>query len=130
MRAIAAGAAVVMALAIAAGCGGGGDSPSSPAPTGAVTINIVGERGAQSFSPNPAMAAGLTVVFRNNDSQVHRIRLNDLSIDTGDIPPGGTSRAVTMPAAGANYHCFLHPTMVGAVGSSDTAPPPCTGIYC
>jgi plastocyanin len=130
MRVIAAGAAVLVALAGAASCGGGGSTPSSPAPGGPVTINIVGERGGQSFSPNPALVAGQTVVFKNTDSVVHRVRLNDLSIDTGDIAPGATSRAVTMPAAGTNYHCFLHPAMVGAVGSSNSGPPPCTGVYC
>ena len=111
-------------------CGGGYDSPSGPASAGTVTINIVGERGAQSFSPNPATAAGRRVVFKNNDSVVHRVQLNDLSIDTGDIPPGGTSREVAMPAAGTNYHCTLHPTMIGAVGAAAQPPPPCTGQYC
>jgi plastocyanin len=129
MRVIAAGAIIAVALAGAAGCGGGG-SPSSPAPSGPITIAIVGERGQQSFSPNPAMAAGQVVVFRNNDSVVHHVRLNDLSIDTGEIPPGGTSRQITMPAAGSNYHCSLHPTMVGAVRSESSGPPPCTGVYC
>lgn len=129
MRIIAVGAAALMTLAGVASCGGG-SSPSSPAPSGPVTINIVGERGGQSFSPNPALVAGQTVVFRNTDSVVHRVRLNDLSIDTGDIAPGATSRAVNMPAAGTNYHCFLHPAMVGAVGSSNSGPPPCTGVYC
>lgn len=130
MRVIAAGAAVLFALAGAASCGGGGSTPSSPTPAGPVTINVVGERGAQSFSPNPALVAGQTVVFRNTDSVVHRVQLNDLSIDTGDIAPGATSRAVTMPAAGTNYHCVLHPAMVGAVGSANSGPPPCTGVYC
>lgn len=117
-----------MALACAAGCGGG--SPSSPSPSGPTTILIVGERGAQSFAPNPAQAAGQMVVFKNNDSVVHRVRLNDLSIDTGDIAPGATSAAVRMPGAGTNYHCMLHPAMVGAVGGGNTGPPPCTGVYC
>ena len=129
MRAIAAGAVVAAGLAYAAACGGGG-SPSSPAPSGPIVINIVGERGQQSFSPNPATAAGQVVVFRNNDSIVHRVRLNDLSIDTGDIPPGATSRQITMPAAGTNYHCSVHPAMVGAVSGANTGPPPCTGVYC
>ena len=130
MRAIAASSVVVVLFA--AGCGGG--SPSSPNPPSGssppVTIAIVGERGAQSFTPNPAQAAGQMVVFRNNDTVVHRVRLNDLSIDTGDIAPGATSAPVMMPAAGTNYHCFLHPTMVGAVGAANAGPPPCSGIYC
>ena len=32
---------------------------------------------------------------------------------------------------GANYHCTLHPDMVGAVSAaSGAAPPPCEGQYC
>ena len=133
MRPLNFAAAVVVALAGAWGCGGGGSgSPSSPSPSSpaTITITIVGERGAQSFSPNPASAAGQMVVFRNTDSVVHRVRLNDLSVDTGDIAPGATSRAVRIPEAGTNYHCSLHPTMVGAVSGATTPPPPCTGLYC
>jgi plastocyanin len=131
MRVIAAGVFIVAAFAGAAGCGGG-SSPSSPGPgpSGPITINIVGDKGAQSFSPNPATAAGRAVVFRNTDSVVHRVQLNEAAIDTGDIAAGATSREITMPAAGANYHCMLHPGMVGAAARDDTGPPPCTGIYC
>jgi plastocyanin len=105
-------------------------SPSSPSPS-AVTITINGQNGAQSFSPNPAPDGGQMVVFRNTDNTVHHIVLNDGSVDTGNIAPGATSAAVMMPANGTNYHCTIHPTMVGAVNASGgTAPPPCEGIYC
>ena len=71
------------------------------------------------------------VVFRNADTIVHRVTLNDGSVDTGDIAPGATSRAVRMPDTGANYHCVLHPAMVGAVSPMAGGPPPaCEGIYC
>jgi plastocyanin len=134
MRSLRLTAAIALGLAVGWGCGGGSGGPSSPSPSSGsgspITINIVGERGAQSFNPNPASAAGEMVVFRNNDSVAHRVLLNDASIDTGDIPPGGTSRAVRMPASGTNYHCSLHPTMIGAVNADNQPPPPCTGLYC
>ena len=131
MRALALTAILPIALATVSGCGGG-SAPVSPTPTdaGPVTITIVGERGSQSFSPNPASAAGRSVVFRNTDVVVHRVRLNDGSLDTGDIAPGATSRAVTMPASGTNYHCSLHTGMVGAVSAGAEPPPRCTGPYC
>jgi plastocyanin len=112
-------------------CGGGGSpTPNSPSP-GAVTITINRQNGALSFSPNPASAGGQLVVFRNADSVVHRVRLNDLSIDTGDIAPGSTSRELAMPMTGTNYHCSLHPDMIGAINASGGAPPPpCEGVYC
>jgi plastocyanin len=127
-----------LALALASvGCGGGGGStPTSPTPSGggaaAVTINIVATTGAQSFTPNPAaMTQAGTVAWQNGDALVHRIVANDGSFDTGDIAPGATSRAVQPSAAGTNYHCSFHPAMVGAIGSTQGAPPPpCTGPYC
>lgn len=111
-------------------CSSDYNSPTEPQSSGPVTISIVGERGAQSFSPNPASAAGRRVVFKNNDTVVHRVQLNDATLDTGDIAPGATSREVIMPNTGTNYHCFLHPTMIGAVGAPAQPPPPCTGQYC
>lgn len=129
-------AAVLTTLA-GAGCSGSSSGGSSnPTPTGpstpnAATITVVRENGAQSFSPNPAAMGGQLVVFRNADVVVHRVVLNDGSIDTGDIRPGGTSNPVTMPAAGTNYHCSIHPGMIGAVNPASGGPPPaCTGIYC
>ena len=124
-----------LALASIAGIlfgGCGGDStPSSPSATPTpATITIVGQSGAQAFSPNPASLGGQMVVFRNNDSVAHRVVLNDGSVDTGDIAPGATSRAVAMPDSGTNYHCQTHPGMIGAVSSGSGPPPPCTGIYC
>lgn len=88
------------------------------------------QNGAQSFSPNPASAGGQLVVFRNADTIAHRVLLNDGSIDTGDIAPGATSKVITMPVAGTNYHCSLHPDMVGAVSGTSGEPPKCEGPYC
>ena len=126
-------AAALLALA-ASGCGGSvSSSPTSPspAPSGAVTIAIVGQNGSMAFTPNPASAGGQAVVFRNNDGVTHRVVLNDGSIDTGDIAPGATSAAVQMPASGSNYHCSIHPGMIGAINpASGGAPPPCEGVYC
>ena len=112
------------------GCGGGSGSSTAPSSTNAPTITIVGQNGTQAFTPNPASFAGQQVVFKNNDSVTHHIVLNDGSVDTGDIAPGTTSRAVTMPAAGANYHCSIHPGMIGSAAAAGAAPPTCEGIYC
>jgi len=121
-------------------CGGGGSSPTSTSPTSpspsssnsnAITIGITSQNGARSFSPSPATAGGQLVVFKNNDSIVHRVMLNDGSLDTGDIAPGATSRELMMPGDGTNYHCTIHPAMVGSVSpNSGGAPPPCQGAYC
>lgn len=126
---------------VASACGGGSDSPTSPSPTpppsggggsAAATISIVGDRAAQSFNPNPASAAqGQSVSWRNNDNQVHHIVSNDGTVDTGDIAPGATSAARVLQTNGTNYHCTIHPGMIGAISAAaGEPPPPCTGEYC
>jgi plastocyanin len=119
-------------------CGGSSGSPSNPAtPTPAptagsvVSITIKGNRGAQSFDPNPGtVASGKMVTWVNSDSVMHHIVLNDGSLDTGDIAPGQSSPAMTLLVDGARYHCTIHPSMVGAINASSGTPPPCTGSYC
>jgi plastocyanin len=114
-------------------CGGSSSSstPTSPSTGGsATTIAINGQNGTQAFAPNPAALGGQPVMFKNNDSVTHRVVLNDGSIDTGDIAPGAISRSVVMPAAGTNYHCSIHPGMVGAVSGTAGQAPACTGLYC
>ena len=122
---------VASAVVTFVGCGGSSTAPSgSSSGLAAVTISIVGDRGNTSFSPNPAIAGGRMVVFRNNDTIAHRVRLNDLTVDWGVIQPGATSAPLAMPPTGTNYHCSVHPTMIGAVAAEGQAPPPCRGDYC
>jgi plastocyanin len=131
------GVALAVAL-VAAGCGGGGGTPTNPSPgggggsTGAALISIAGDRGSQSFSPNPGSSGqDQMITWRNSDATVHRIVLNDGTGDTGDIAPGATSNAVRVPMGGANYHCSIHPGMIGSVrAATGEPPPPCTGVYC
>ena len=122
---------VVAAAMTLSACGGGGGSPTSSSTPTPVTIVVAGQAGSLSFSPNPASAGGRMVVFRNNDGIVHRVVLNDGTIDTGDIAAGATSRAVQMPIAGTNYHCMIHPSMIGSINAQSGQPaPPCLGPYC
>lgn len=130
-----------IALAIATAlftvtCGGGGGatSPSTPPAGGGnqnVTITITGQGGKLAFTPNPAtVAAGQTVVFKNNDMVVHRVLLDDGNTQTADIPPGGTSAAVTI-GGNKSYHCAIHPGMVGGFNGTEVEPPPnCNMAYC
>ncbi len=135
---------LAVALTVTA-CGGGflllagcdrGSSDTFTAPTAptsnTTTISIAGQRGSQSFSPNPASAGGRMVMWRNDDGETHHIVANDGSFDTGDIAPSATSTMVQMPQGGLNYHCSIHPTtMFGAIGGGGgAAPPACEGLYC
>jgi plastocyanin len=120
-------------VAVASGCGGAGPSgldmptpTTNTAPSGAATVSIVGQSGAQSFSPNPApIAQGSLVVWHNMDSSIHHIVMNDGSFDSGDIGPGGTSTTMRLTSGGGNYHCTIHPTtMFGSINvATDSTPP-------
>lgn len=133
---------LALSLGIAWGCGSGGSgspSPSEPTPPAGgeapLVIDIVGDRGAQSFAPNPAsVPPGRRVVWRNTDTQVHQVRFNDQSVDTGSIPPGGSSQPVDAGTLRRPYHCPLHPGMAGTLndGQGGDQPPPCQpgDLYC
>jgi plastocyanin len=111
---------------IAVSCGST-SSPTTPTPPGGggggggvtadVTITINGMNGSQSFSPDPSTAkVGQTVAWRNADSITHTATANGGAFNTGNIAPGATSSPITMTAAGSfDYHCQIHPTMVGTL---------------
>jgi plastocyanin len=117
------------------GYSSGGGVPTSPAPdlsgSGIVTINVVAVNGAQSFSPNPAtLPPGQIVVWRNVDTITHHVVLNDRSVDTGDLGPGVSSQPTAVAGSGGGqYHCSIHPSMVGSINQS-TSSSPCQGAYC
>lgn len=129
----------VAAATAAWSCGSGSiaagpTSPSFTAPivsSAPATINVIGQNGARSFSPNPSTASqGDMVSWHNSDNTTHHIVFNDGSLDTGDIVPGASSTALKLPTNGANYHCTIHPTMVGSINATIGTPPICTGPYC
>ena len=125
-----------MTLVCLSSCGGSSTpttptTPASPGPS-TVMVNIVGSIGNQAYRPNPVSAnSGDTVMFRNNDSAMHHIVLDDGSADLGDVNPGATSRGVTLRSANAvNYHCTIHPSMVGGINSATAPEPkPCPDPY-
>lgn len=128
------GLMAIAAALVAASCGGSGGSGStatSPtstsvaAPSGAtiVTINIIGNKGALSFSPNPAtVPEGQMVIWHNTDTIVHRVVFDGL-VDTGDINPGASSAPQALGAVSKGYHCSIHPTMVGSLNGATTPDP-------
>jgi plastocyanin len=138
MKSVVALSGTLLVILICSACGGNNsyNNPSSPTPpqapaAGAIQIGIVGNKGAQSFTPNPAsVAQGQMMQFKNSDGVIHRIVANDGSFDTGNIGGGATSAAIPLNTNGANYHCSLHPGMIGSINASTGAPPPCTGQYC
>jgi plastocyanin len=119
MRSVLVAASLAALVIGVCGCSGyGSASPTTPnnppsPPTDAITINIVGMNGAQSFSPNPStVPVGKRVVWHNLDSVTHRVVFDDGELDTGNIAPGAFSTPTGLVAPGP-YHCSIHPSMIG-----------------
>lgn len=106
---------VLVVGAFAASCG---DSPSSPSSGADVTIRIVNNAGNMSFSPEVAnVRVGQTVAFVNEDDLTHEIASNSAGVfDVGTIAPARASSTFVITNAGTvNYHCEIHPAMVGSL---------------
>lgn len=106
------------ALVISALSGCGSDSnPADPPATADVTIEIVGNAGASSYSPSPrVVTAGQTVSWHNADGMTHTATADGGAFNTGNIAAGATSAPITMTTTGAlAYHCTIHPSMVGTL---------------
>jgi plastocyanin len=123
---------LLAACTAASACGGKDSSSSGGTPTtpgtvtpAAVTVSIVATQGNKSYVPNPvSVATAEQVVFKNNDTVVHHIVMDDGSVDFGNLSPGASSQARSV--SGGNFHCANHPSMVGSINGT-TAPDPAPG---
>src|SRR5262249_43641607 len=117
LRNIAAVGLVALVIDAAACSNYGNSSPTGPStpPANAVIIDIIGERGALSYSPDPAtVPADRMVSWHNTDSETHRVVFNDGELDTGNIAPGAFTAPMSIVSPGP-YHCSIHPSMVGSI---------------
>lgn len=127
MRVISSTLGALALAVVTAGCGGSSSTSPTPTPNPTPTptptagqVSIVGERGNQSFNPNPTpQSASHTVVWTNNDGTIHRVVADDGSFDTGNLSQGQSSAVITVAAAGKTYHCSIHPSMVGTVSAAN-----------
>ena len=136
---------VLLAGTLLTSCGGGGgggayggtSTPTAAGNTadpGATVVGILGDRGGQSFTPNPVTAkVGQKVAWRNQDGIVHRIVQDSVAnnnndgygpgysagdgvFDGGETAPGAMSSSMSLSSAGTiRYHCAIHPSMVGTI---------------
>lgn len=119
---------ILLSLAAIVGAGAACGSYSSMSPTSPttpttattsadVTIGIQGDRGSQSYSPNPTtMRVGQTVAWHNGDAITHTATADAAGFNTGSVTAGSTSAPVMMSTAGTfTYHCTIHPGMIGTI---------------
>ena len=131
-------AVALFLVAVLAGCGSGySSSPTSPAspstpstttpstttPSTASAVTVAIPNGARSlgaggFAPNPlTVAVGTTVTWSNTDtaSASHDVVADNGAFDSGQFGNGRTF-TFTFPTKGTfQYHCSIHPGMVGTV---------------
>jgi len=118
MKRVLSGLFMLIAIDFTIGCSS--SSPSSattPTPSADVTITIQGNRGNQSFSPEPAtMRVGQSVAWRNADSITHNATQDANRFATPNLAAGATSSPIAMNTAGTfTYHCTIHPGMIGTL---------------
>jgi len=118
-------------LLFATACGGGySASPTSPGPTpspapapapgpssSSVTIPTgASTLGNRAFNPDDVnVAVGATVTWMNTDSVAHTSTSNADGWDSGIVRPGGQFSRTFQSAGTFQYHCAIHPGMVGTV---------------
>jgi plastocyanin len=111
--------ALTTILGLILGCGGKDKNPVNPGGGAAdVTIDIVGQNGSNSYSPNPdTVNVGQTVAWHNSDATAHTATSTSTNaFGTGTLAPGATSVKVALNTPGTiNYHCTIHSGMTGTI---------------
>jgi plastocyanin len=91
--------------------------PPSVGPSSAVSIPMgASVLGTSAFAPDAlTVDAGTTVTWTNTDSVAHTSTSDTPGWDSGIVAPGGQySRSFQSPGT-FQYHCAIHPGMVGTV---------------
>ena len=116
-------------LTFAIACAGGGSSSStspspvgSPAPTpggtsSSVTIPVGAlSLGNRAYTPDDVnVAVGSTVTWTNTESVAHTSTSDVNAWDSGIVAPAGQFSFTFQTAGTFQYHCAIHPGMVGTV---------------
>jgi plastocyanin len=103
----------LVGIGVLIGCGS--NTPAGPGGSNEVVIIITGLDGAQAYNPAVAtMTVTQTVVWRNDDTEVHRPILSGI-IDTKQLAPGATSvpTTITRGPGTYDYKCTIHPSEYG-----------------
>ena len=116
-------------LLFAIGCGGSGyatapsPDPAPPAPSGQPSASSfvsipagAAALGTAAFSPDDAdVAVGSTVTWTNTDSVAHTSTSDASGWNSGTLNPGARFSFTFQTAGRFQYHCAIHPGMVGSV---------------
>ena len=92
-------------------------------------MNIVSSSGSGAFSPNPVeVPSGGSITWRNSTGTSHVLVMND-GTPIATIA-AGASATTTLSGSGGNFHCTIHPSMVGSInGTVPSQDPPAGDGY-
>jgi len=120
-------ASIFLLFAIACGSSSP-SSPSPPTPTptptpsptgGSSSVSVVSgaeSLGNRAYSPDQvSISVGDTVTWTNNDSIAHTSTSDASTWNSGVVAAGGRFSFTFQNAGTFNYHCTIHPGMVGSV---------------
>ena len=121
-------AVIAATLVFAVACGGY-SAPTAPSPTAqsptptpsdpssSVTIPVGAEfLGTKAFMPAElTVDAGTTVTWVNTDSTTHTSTSDAAGWNSGNVAPGGRFSFPFQNTGTFQYHCAIHPGMVGTI---------------
>jgi plastocyanin len=91
-------------------------TPSSNAGAGVSILRGASLLTTTAFAPNPiAVPVGGTVTWMNNDNVAHTSTADGGAWNSGSIAPGASFSRTFASAGTFQYHCAIHPGMVGTV---------------
>lgn len=102
-------------------CGSSASGPTTGSGGGSGTaVTIVSgasTRGSSAYAPNPlTITSGTTVTWTNDDSTTHTSSSDTSGVfDSGGIPAGGKFSFTFQTKGTVNYHCSIHPGMIGSI---------------
>ena len=112
-------AALITIISIAA-CGGSPSGPSTtPAPAGSTTVTIASGASNQTttaFGVDPlVVSTGTTISWLNDDTTTHTSTGDGNQWSSGSIAPGGRFNFTFSSPGRFDYHCQIHPNMIGTI---------------
>lgn len=108
---VALAALLAIALPVMAGCSPPAGNGSSGGQAGQRVV-------LENFAFRPAnleVKVGSAVTWENRDSAPHTVTADDLSFDSKNLDQGKTFSFTFTKAGTYDYHCSIHPSMVGRV---------------
>ena len=111
---------LVLASIALLGCGEDSTSPPLATPPDVLIVTGAATLGANAYAPSPltiSLATKQSVKWKNNDamSPEHTVTADLGAFNSGSMAESNTFTFTFTTAGTYDYHCSIHPTMVGQI---------------